>query len=1242
VNEFACFIVPLVLLPTALGIAAIAIATSMRSRVDRLQHTVDALTARLAGTPPLPVETDAAPVSFVSPEPASAAEPVVVPTPPQPLPVETEVPPVYAPPPEVAPVEPAEEPFAGPAAAPPSYEPAAAFSAEPPEPAIGAEVPPEAAFVPPPPPPPRRSVDWESFIGVKLFSWVAGIALALAGVLFLRYMIEHGWLSPPVQMAIGLIAGATLVALAELRFARKYATTANAVDAAGVAILYATLFAAHNVWGLINSFVAFLLIVAVTGLAVFLAIRRDSIFIALLGLLGGFATPAILSSGEDRPIALFGYLLVVNVGAAWVAYKRRWPLLTILSLLFTTIYQWHWVVRFLDRSSLPVAVGIFLAFPIAGVIAMVVAARDRQQTPGRAFERTTEIASALPLVFGLYASAIPAYGENYRLLFAFLFIASAGLGALAIGRRNEALHLLGAGSAVVAVFIWFSNSYTHQAWPHILAIAFSFQLLYFIIERLAVRFGRPFEGLGRTAIYAAPLLMFVLPTLAEIEPLSASGVFLFPAALVMLAAAGAYAAKYDRGWLFLLAAVATIAMEIVWASDYLSPDRVTEAMILFTAVSLIFAGVPVLARRWDGELRPAGGTAFLLLASVLVLFFFAQRPIASISLPGVALVMAVVAGSLMLDPSHRRSPLVITGALLVMWFVLGAVWTNGAMTPRNAFPAMAVAAGLSLLVIGASAWVRSREDATNPPPAAADYLAMVSFLFLGYVASEESLHFPVWRFLLPTAVILVAVAAASLRTRRVAPFGTAVALTDFVLMSFEGAAQNPPWPSFLVLSTAVVAAFCGGLTVLSLRRGTELRSTPTRSYAKVTVMAAFIGSAAAMIAADAVSPPPFAVMLAGQLFFVLLILYVAYHAEWHGSVVGAAFTAALAMFAWREGGEAVHPMWQDIAFGILLYAPFVAYPLILGSRLRTFLAPHIASIVAGAGFVLYLRSVFDGTTGERAIGLVPLAVAGLLGIQMRELLRVDPGGASRPGRLALMAAAILAFVTVAVPMQLDNEWITVAWALESAALAWLFTRLEHRQLFYWSAALALAVFVRLSVNPAVLEYHQESHLAFFNWYLYTYVISAAALFIGAYFLRRMNDSLGPIPRVSSLFTAGATILLFLVMNIEIADYYSQGAHLTFNFSSTLAQDLTYTLAWAVFAIAMLLAGIVWGSRAARIASIGLLSVAALKCFLHDLARLGGLYRVGSLVGLALSLGIVAVLLQRFVLASRREATTEAP
>ena len=33
---------------------------------------------------------------------------------------------------------------------------------------------------------------------------------------------------------------------------------------------------------------------------------------SLLGMLGGFATPAVLSSGENRPVALFSYLLILR------------------------------------------------------------------------------------------------------------------------------------------------------------------------------------------------------------------------------------------------------------------------------------------------------------------------------------------------------------------------------------------------------------------------------------------------------------------------------------------------------------------------------------------------------------------------------------------------------------------------------------------------------------------------------------------------------------------------------------------------------------------------------------------------------------------------------------------------------------------------------------------------------------------------------------------------------------------
>src|SRR5207245_11719051 len=125
-----------------------------------------------------------------------------------------------------------------------------------------------------------------------------------------------------------------------------------------IAILFATFFAAHALWNLIPAGVAFGMLAIVTAVAVLLSIRRASLFIAVLGLLGGFATPVLLSTGENRPIPLFAYLLLLNIGLAWVAHKKRWPVLTILTLVFTTFYQWGWVNRFLTADQLSLAMGL--------------------------------------------------------------------------------------------------------------------------------------------------------------------------------------------------------------------------------------------------------------------------------------------------------------------------------------------------------------------------------------------------------------------------------------------------------------------------------------------------------------------------------------------------------------------------------------------------------------------------------------------------------------------------------------------------------------------------------------------------------------------------------------------------------------------------------------------------------------------------------------------------------------------
>ena len=87
----------------------------------------------------------------------------------------------------------------------------------------------------------------------------------------------------------------------------------------------------------------------------------------------------------------------------------------------------------------------------------------------------------------------------------------------------------------------------------------------------------------------------------------------------------------------------------------------------------------------------------------------------------------------------------------------------------------------------------------------------------------------------------------------------------------------------------------------------------------------------------------------------------------------------------------------------------------------------------------------------------------------------------------------------------------------------------------------------------------------------------------------------------------------------------------------MQQDLTYTIGWLIFGIIMLAAGIIAKARAARMASVAMIAVTTFKAFLYDLRSLEGLYRVGAFVGLAISLALVSMALQKFVLATEKEA-----
>jgi uncharacterized membrane protein len=156
-----------------------------------------------------------------------------------------------------------------------------------------------------------------------------------------------------------------------------------------------------------------------------------------------------------------------------------------------------------------------------------------------------------------------------------------------------------------------------------------------------------------------------------------------------------------------------------------------------------------------------------------------------------------------------------------------------------------------------------------------------------------------------------------------------------------------------------------------------------------------------------------------------------------------------------------------------------------------------------------------------------------------------------------------------------------------------------------------------------------------NWYLYAYGVVVACLFAGAQLMRPPRHLLLGRSTPPVLVSLG-TVLAFFLVNIEIADYFTAGSLPSFRFAGNLAQDMTYSIAWAIFALILIVAGLARRMALARYAGIGLLGLTLLKLFLHDLAHLAQLYRIGALLGVAVIAILASVLYQRFLGAERRQ------
>lgn len=338
--------------------------------------------------------------------------------------------------------------------------------------------------------------------------------------------------------------------------------------------------------------------------------------------------------------------------------------------------------------------------------------------------------------------------------------------------------------------------------------------------------------------------------------------------------------------------------------------------------------------------------------------------------------------------------------------------------------------------------------------------------------------------------------------------------------------------------------------------------------------------------------------------------------------------AVIAQHAWQamhlspEASSAAGP-WRLASFLMFTAMPFIV---------RRRLAPgesipwRVSSSAGPAHFFLLHHSAKMIWPEFGYPGLFP-ALLGIPSVVAMIVLRKQTSGEERMRFTGIYAASALFFLTLIFPVQFEHEWLTIGWALEGAALLWLYRRVPLPWLPAMGTFLLAAAFVRLAVNPEVLGYHARSGRPILNWYLYAYGIVAAALFAAGRLASR--ETLRGIG-LGALFNGAGVVLLFLLMNIEIADFFAEGQFLTFDFSKNFARDMTYSLAWGLFALALLIAGVARDMKPVRLAGLALMVATLVKLFFHDLSRLDQLYRIGAFIGLAVMLIFASWLYQKFM------------
>ncbi|MFZ4764383.1 MAG: DUF2339 domain-containing protein, partial [Roseimicrobium sp.] len=703
---------------------------------------------------------------------------------------------------------------------------------------------------------------------------------------------------------------------------------------------------------------------------------------------------------------------------------------------------------------------------------------------------------------------------------------------------------------------------------------------------------------------------------------------------------GVLAVTKVRRWSYLsaLAAGGTVLMQLAWFGRFFQTGGYAVGALtwvpvaVFLGFALLFSAAVWVAARDDGDFIPAGSALALCGSAMLVAFTFlghdtiTTRP---------ALLYAYVLGiNLVVMATAWRQPLAGHAPVLagLLTFLHLAMWTVQALTP-GMLPAALVIFLLFGLMHTAFSAVWHRRQVVRPVLNVGWVPVATLLLVFVPVVLFRSVSLLVW----PTMLLVdLAIIGLAFLTRSLLPVFAALLVTMITVLAWllkQPATGDGTLWFFLVLLGVFAVVFAVTSTLLARRLQEGVPDAAQQELARWLPVTSAVLPFALLILATLhlqVAEP-------SQVFgpALLLSLFLLGLGRLTG-ITSLSMTALLCVLSlegvWHLRSFAASSPWLPLAWYLGFHALFSLHPHLFRRQLLGATTPWATAALAGVGTFVLVHALIKTTWPNDVMGLLPaaFAVPALLGLAA--VVKLHPQNTSaRLSQLAWFGGVALFFIILIFPMQWDKQWLTVSWALEGAALCWLFRRAPHPGLRATGAALLAVAFVRLSLNPAVLDYHIRGEFPIWNWQLYSYSLVAAAQFLAAWWLAPPCHLLGGI-NLRGLFCALGGVLLFLLLNIEIADAFTPAGNrsIAFQFTGNLARDMTYSIAWGLFAFGLLVIGFVMKSPVTRYVGIGLLGVTLLKLFLLDLANLDNIYRIGALVALAFIALAASFLYQRFL------------